>query len=389
MKKITFLVLLSIAYHTTVFAQGKSKSNVDDVRIKIMEKADKLKLRPVSPRYELNYQPLSASDQGKFVYFVNFSDMTAAIYCKSNNSEAYAVWGDIFKKYTALLNGDIIKGKNGRGESVNQKYFLGAPMSDEFRTPQKNGAGQHFEGGSIYWSPTTGAYEVHGSIKDKWASLGWENSFLGFPVTDETATPDGFGRFNFFQGGAIYFHPNLGTFAVPKMIAEVWKKEGWEIGKLGYPISDEIIKNNNSVQYFEFGAVISCKAAPYKVIFNSFREKNGLYTKWKLTGGVDSYLGDLVTPNKNYPKAFRYHFAEFQKGFIYENPNLVVNNQITAFVILKGPIFDYYAKKGWEAGSLGFPVSDESKTSDGTIYQNFERGTIYYSKSLGAFEQKR
>lgn len=386
MKKIFLItaILCSFLLHAQ---NGKARGKVEDVKRIIVEKANQLNLRPVTSNYEVNYQPLSHEAGGNFAYFINFSDNTAAVYCKSTSDKAFAVWGAIYDKYTGLLTGDIIKEKNGRGKTVNQKYFLGAPTSDEFKTPNKNGAGQHFEGGSIYWSPNTGAHEVHGAIKDKWAALGWENSFLGFPKTDETATPDGFGRFNFFEGGAIYYHPHLGTYAIPNMIIETWKKEGWEKGKLGYPISDEIIKNNNSVQLFEFGAVISTKASPYKVIFNS--ETNGLYTKWKLTGGVDSYLGDLVTANKNYPKWFRYHFAEFQNGFIYENPKLVVNGKITAFVIKKGPIFNYYAKKGWEAGALGFPISDEATASDGSLYQNFENGTIYYTKALGAFETKR
>jgi len=388
MKKATSLLLLISLISTGLMAQGKAKSNVEDVRMKIIEKANKINLKPVSSSYSLNYQPLSTSDQGKFVYYVDFSNYSAAIYCRSNTSNAYAVWGDIFAKYSKFLTGDSPSKIERGATNINQKYFLGAPTSDEFRTPNKNGAGQHFEGGSIYWSPATGAHEVHGAIKDKWAALGWENSFLGFPTTDETTTPDGYGRFNFFEGGAIYYHPNLGTYAVPKLIAEVWKKEGWETGKLGYPVSDEIIKNNNSVQYFEFGAAISTKASPYKVIFNTMREKNGLYTKWRATGGIDSYLGDLVTANKNYPKKFRYHFAEFQNGFIYENPNLVVDNHITAFVIKKGPFFDYYASKNWEAGYLGFPISDEIPSRDNISIQKFEGGTILYSPNTGAYEKK-
>jgi uncharacterized protein with LGFP repeats len=44
----------------------------------------------------------------------------------------------------------------------------------------------HFTGGaSIYWTPWTGAHEVHGAIRDHWAWLGWEWSWLGFPITDE------------------------------------------------------------------------------------------------------------------------------------------------------------------------------------------------------------
>ncbi len=383
MKKTTLLLLLISLISTGLIAQGKSKSNVEDIRMKIIEKANKLNLKPVSSSYNLNYQPLSASDQGLFVYYVDFSNYTAAIYCRSNRTEPFAVWGDIFAKYSKFLTGDSPQKLERGASNTNQKYFLGAPTSDEFKTPNKNGAGQHFEGGSIYWSPATGAHEIHGSIKDKWASLGWENSFLGFPVTDETTTPDGFGRFNFFEGGAIYYHPHLGTFAVPRLIADVWKKEGWEKGKLGYPVSDEIIKNNNSVQYFEFGAIISTKASPYKVIYNSFRANYGLYTKWRATGGIDSYLGDLITPNKNYPKMFQYHFVEFQNGFIYENPG--VSN---AFVIKKGPFFDYYASKKWETGYLGFPISDEIPSRDNFTIQKFEGGTVLYNPSAGAFEKK-
>jgi len=370
MKKISFCITLFSLTTLSIFAQGKSKSKVEDVRRIIIEKANQLNLQPVNSSYTINYQPLSNETGGNFAYYVDFSNNTAAIYCKSNTEKAFAVWGSIYDKYTSLVGGKF-------------QYFLGAPTSDEFKTPNKNGAGQHFEGGSIYWSPATGAHEVHGAIKDKWASLGWENSFLGFPVTDETATPDGFGRFNFFEGGAIYYHPHFGTFAVPRGIADVWKKEGWEKGKLGYPVNDEIIKNNNSVQYFEFGAVISTKASPYKVIYNSLRANYGLYTKWRATGGIDSYLGDLITPNKNYPKQYQYHFVEFKNGFIYENPG--VSN---AFVIKKGPFFDYYASKKWETGYLGLPISDEIPSRDNFTIQKFEGGTVLYNPSAGAFEKK-
>jgi uncharacterized protein with LGFP repeats len=84
--------------------------------------------------------------------------------------------------------------------------FLGRPFdagagSNEMDTADRRGRFRDFERGSIYWSPQTGAFEVHGEIRVKWAQLGGERSFLGFPVTDELGTPDGRGRFNHFQGG--------------------------------------------------------------------------------------------------------------------------------------------------------------------------------------------
>ena len=107
MKKTTLLLLLTSLISTGLMAQGKSKSNVDDIRMKIIEKANKLNLKPINSTYYLNYQPLSASDQGLFVYYVDFSNYTAAIYCRSNRTEPYAVWGDIFAKYSKFNAVDI------------------------------------------------------------------------------------------------------------------------------------------------------------------------------------------------------------------------------------------------------------------------------------------
>jgi hypothetical protein len=83
--------------------------------------------------------------------------------------------------------------------------FLGYPTTSETLTPNGLGQFNHFQHGSIYWTPTTGAHEVHGLIREKWASLGWETSVLGFPVPDETDEVDGSGRFNLFEHGSIHW----------------------------------------------------------------------------------------------------------------------------------------------------------------------------------------
>ncbi len=117
--------------------------------------------------------------------------------------------------------------------------FLGFPLTDELPTPDRVGRFNHFQGGSIYWSPSTGAHEVHGAIRATWESLAWERGFLGFPLTDELPTPDGVGRFSHFQGGSIYWTPWTGAHEVHGWIRDRWAAQGWERGPLGYPISDE------------------------------------------------------------------------------------------------------------------------------------------------------
>jgi uncharacterized protein with LGFP repeats len=99
----------------------------------------------------------------------------------------------------------------------------------------------HFaNSGSIYWTPSTGAKSVHGMIRAKYLALGGPSSVLGYPVTDETGTPDGVGRFNHFaNSGSIYWTASTGPWSIHGMIRAKWAAMGWERSCLGYPVGDE------------------------------------------------------------------------------------------------------------------------------------------------------
>ena len=94
---------------------------------------------------------------------------------------------------------------------------------------------------SVYWSAATDAWTIQGAIRDKWATFGWEWGPLGYPTTDELTTPDGVGHFNHFQGanGSIYWTPSTGAHEVRGAIRDHWATLGWELSYLGYPTSDE------------------------------------------------------------------------------------------------------------------------------------------------------
>jgi LGFP repeat-containing protein len=66
-------------------------------------------------------------------------------------------------------------------------------------------------GGFIYWSPASGAWDIYGAIFAEWNSKGGPLGPLGFPVSGETSTPflPGLvqGRFNDFQHGVIVWYP--------------------------------------------------------------------------------------------------------------------------------------------------------------------------------------
>ncbi len=150
---------------------------------------------------------------------------------------AFLVYGDILGKYAQL----------------GYERGYGYPVTDELSTPDGVGRYNHFEGGSIYWTQATGAHTVHGLIRNRWAELGWERGFLKYPITDETATPDGIGRYNHFQFGSIYWTPATGAKVVHGDIRNKWAQLGWERSSLGYPIDEEQADGVYRTQTFQGG----------------------------------------------------------------------------------------------------------------------------------------
>ena len=79
------------------------------------------------------------------------------------------------------------------GSASTGKGSLGYPVTDTQTTPDGKARYNHFQGGSIYSliDPRGGGTEVvRGPIRDKWASLGWERSPLGYPETMEGLLQD-------------------------------------------------------------------------------------------------------------------------------------------------------------------------------------------------------
>ncbi|RZL60428.1 MAG: hypothetical protein EOO93_13930 [Pedobacter sp.] len=118
--------------------------------------------------------------------------------CICYNSHAKAVFeihGAIYQKWVAL------GGTN-----------WGIPNTDE--SPCWDGVGRynHFNSdqATIMWSPQSGAQGIWGDIRRRWAELGWERSYLGYPTSDESNFPDG-GRVNSFQKGGIYWWSDTGA----------------------------------------------------------------------------------------------------------------------------------------------------------------------------------
>ena len=118
--------------------------------------------------------------------------------------------------------------------------WLGEATNSESACPDGVGRFRHFRSGSIYWHPSSGAWEVHGPIRDKWAQMGWERSELGYPISDQGDAADN-AVFSHFTGGSIYSQSEIGSVFVPAPIRATWHSMGWERGSLGLPMSDPVI----------------------------------------------------------------------------------------------------------------------------------------------------
>jgi uncharacterized protein with LGFP repeats len=168
-------------------------------------------------------------------------DFTAGQEYWSPTTGAHEVHGAILAEYIAVV-----------------APTFGLPLTDELTTPDGVGRFNHFSnGGSIYWTPATGAHEVHGAIRAEWAATGWEAGPTGYPLTDEMTTRDGVGRFNHFSKDAsIYWLPTSGAHEVHGLIRSTWAATGWELGPLGYPVTDEVDATTGQDRlYFQHGMI--------------------------------------------------------------------------------------------------------------------------------------
>lgn len=137
--------------------------------------------------------------------------------------------------------------------------LLGFPKSDELPTFDKVGRFRNFEGGIVSWHPETGPHIVLGAIGGRWLDIGREQ--FGYPIADESIIPDGRGRFNHFRAvhlpgkpeSSIYWHPDSGAHEIYGAIRAKWAEMGWEKSSLGYPLGAERDQDGGRIQQFQGG----------------------------------------------------------------------------------------------------------------------------------------
>lgn len=107
---------------------------------------------------------------------------------------------------------------------------LGQPIRPE-EVLTEGGSKQFYEFGAIYFHPRIGtAFELHGLILQKYIEIGEHLSGLGYPLSDESDDPNVLlGRMNQFERGSLNFDPAIGVTAffdenqpiVPQVVVKI------------------------------------------------------------------------------------------------------------------------------------------------------------------------
>jgi len=273
---------------------------------------------------------------------------------------------------------------------------LGAPKGDVH--PAGGGFAQDFAGGTIFFTPETGAKALYGAILDKYEALGGAaDNGLGFPSSDEVPglVPDS--RVAILSGAdnpVIFWTPEHGAHVVRGPINAGWDKLGSSTGALGVPIEDESYDGAVVTQKFSAGTLSFDSAtrtfttvppelaAQLADLQAQVDATAAIDQAWRTAGGPAGALGtrqgDQYTVGDNGGVG-----QDFAHGKVYFSP-------VTGANAVEGDVLAKYESLGGPAGSdLGFPITN---TADGAIsgsrFNSFaadDEPVIFFSPDNGAF----
>ena len=123
----------------------------------------------------------------------------------------------------------------------------------------KDGLGQNFAGGKIFYTPATGANVVTGQVLAKYESVGGPEGDLGFPTSSEVdgglATASRMSSFAAEDKPVIFWTPDYGATIVRGAMSAAWDRLDGAKGPLGAPMADQTEAGDVITQRFSGGVV--------------------------------------------------------------------------------------------------------------------------------------
>ncbi|WP_442928915.1 N-acetylmuramoyl-L-alanine amidase [Modestobacter sp. VKM Ac-2984] len=241
---------------------------------------------------------------------------------------------------------------------------LGLPMTGEVGAP--GGVLQEFTRGyTVTWTPSR-VHVVAGGIRDAWVAAKGAAGTLGMPLSDETDTPRGGGRYTRFTGGAITWTSVTGGVALTGPIGARWQAAGGNESDLGLPIGPEqaTADGTGRVLTFASGASIHLTQAGRAHLL-----QGDVAARWTQFGGVAGLGGPVTEELPLGSGAGVYQL--FTRGKMVWTPG-------TGAQPVVGAIGRAYDALGAEYSSLGLPTTAEYAVAEGTR-QDYQRGSITFT----------
>ncbi|KAB1502748.1 hypothetical protein F7230_06955 [Corynebacterium sp. 320] len=211
-----------------------------------------------------------------------------------------------------------------------------------------------------YWpSP----YKVCGAIREKYDQLGGPQSFLTWPKSDELGVPDGVGRRSEFVNGFIYWHPTTGAHPVTTHFSAVWARNGWEAGRMGYPVSDEYGLGDGVGRRQDFQ-----RAHVFGSLAGLASVEGRIFDRWVEIGAEGGPLGYPVADEAGTPDG-QGRFSRFTGGMVYWHPRHGAHE-------ILGSVLTQWSQMGYERSRLGYPVSAPESNGAFRLTQAFENGKL-------------
>ncbi|OYN89933.1 glycoside hydrolase family 70 protein [Parenemella sanctibonifatiensis] len=255
------------------------------------------------------------------------------------------------------------------------RSLVGNPTSPELCTLRNGGCFQWFQGGRIYWSPTTGAHVTLGDIDKRWAAQGWENGALGYPTSSEQCR-DGH-CIQTFQGGTITWRPDgRGGLVIWGRILARWQAEGGVGGTLGLPTGEERCgwRDGGCFQDFDRGHIYWSLPTDAQFV------RGEVFNGWGRLGWENGRLG-YPTTGEMCGLVRSGCFQRFQGGSMYWSLSSGAHPSW-------GLIGEEWGRTGWERGRYGYPIDMERCTVGARgrdCHQRFQGGTIRWSDARGFY----
>jgi uncharacterized protein with LGFP repeats len=250
---------------------------------------------------------------------------------------------------------------------------MGFPTTDPVCGLSDGGCFQNFEAASIFSSASGGLHAVWGAIRSWWWAHGSETGTVGYPVTEEICGLRSGGCYQGFTRGTVYWSPATGAHFVAAPIAARWAAQGWEAGPMGYPVTDTTcgLSDGGCFQNFEAASIFSSASGGLHAVWGAIR------SWWWAHGSETGTAGYPVTEEICGLRSGGC-YQGFTRGTVYWSP-------ASGAHFVAAPVAARWAAQGWEGGPMGYPVSDTTcGLSGGGCYQLFQVGSIYSTASTGA-----